>query len=922
MESLVEVRVLGTVGLADGSGQIPLTAPKVRRLLAALTITSGETCSADALIDAIWDVPPPSARKLLQLYVSQLRKVIDLPISLQTDADGYRLVLPRDALDSARFEALVADGRAAMADDNPVLARSVFKRALRLWHGAAYGDLSYEAFARAEADRLEELRLVADEDRIDAELALGHHAQVLPEVCSRAAASPLRERTQAQAMLALYRCGRQSDALELYASARRALHDELGLEPGPELRELQMRILRHDPRLTAEVQPQRFANLPTPPTTLVGRDRELGELEELLAGAGLRLLVLTGAGGSGKTRLAIEVAHRVRGAFANGLRFVELAPLNDPAQVIPSIARAVGLARIGADPIAELVQAIRSHELLLVLDNAEHVRDAAPQLVRLLAEAPRVSLLVTSRAVLHVSGEHVYPVEPLSSAAAVELYVQRAGALDLHADADEESRRNIDAICARLDRLPLAIELAAAHARALTPVELLARLDRRLPLLAGAPRDLPARQLTLETTIDWSMSLLGDAGQRDLACLAVFAGGWPLDAAETVCGVDLDGVMRLLDHSLLVRTTNADGSRYEMLETVHAYALARFEGLPEAPDIRARHARYFGSIADSAALYIEAQGRMQHRLVRRERENLLNALAWTLESGEIELGLRIAAALENYWVTSAPLEGVDWLRRFLARADRVDRLLHARAVRVLGAAVAMSGDMGEGRRLYEASLGEYRSLGDEVGVGILEHRLALFVADDGRHADAARMASESIRRHQDAGFFKGAALGMGVLGTLERSQGNSERALELLEESLRFAREGGYTWWTGQMLFAMAELLLDQGEPDRARARLVESIPILREIDDRNNTIEALALLAKIEAIAGRPGSAGRFWGAVQAEEARAPTGLWQATRATYEAALEPEADEMFRQAETAGRELSLAAALREAGAGLPQSGP
>ena len=906
----MEVRVLGTVGLANDAGNVPLTAPKVRRLLAALTVRAGETCSVDALIDAVWDVPPSSARKLLQLYVSQLRKLIEEPIALQTDGEGYRLVLPRDALDSSRFEALLADGRAAMADDNPVLARSLFNRALRTWQGAAYGELSYEPFARREADRLEELRLVADEERIDAELALGHHTHVLPEVCSRAAASPLRERTQAQAMLALYRCGRQSEALELFTSARRALHDELGLEPGTDLRELQMRILRHDPRLTAEVQPVRFANLPTPPTSLVGRDRELRELEELLVGAGLRLVVLTGAGGSGKTRLAIEVAHRVRSAYANGSRFVELAPLSDPAQVIPSIARAVGLARVGADPLAQLTEAVRSHELLLVLDNAEHVRAAGPELVKLLADAPRVSVLVTSRAVLHVSGEHVYPVEPLSSAAAVELYVERAGQ---HADAEEETLRNVDAICRRLDRLPLGIELAAAHARALTPAELLARLDRRLPLLAGAPRDLPARQLTLEATIDWSMSLLGEAEQRDLAFLAVFVGGWTLGAAEAVCGVDLDGVMRLLDHSLLVRTTDAYGSRYGMLETVHAYALALLDGSTEAPDIRARHAEYFESIADSAALYVEAEGRMQHGLVRRERENVVAALGWSLESGEVELGLRVAAALENYWVTSAPLEGVDWLRRFLARADGVDKTLHARALRALGAAVLMSGDIADGRRLYEESSSEYRALEDDIGIGILEHRLSLLVADDGRPEIAARMASDSIRRHRDAGFVRGATLGTGVLGVIERSRGNVGPALELLEESLRLAREIGYTWWSGRMHFAIAELLLDQGDADAARTRLAESIPILQEADDRHDAIETLALLARIEVIAGRPDRAGRFWGAVQAEEARAPTGLWQTMRATYEAALEPEADEVFRQAERAGRELSLAAALHEA---------
>jgi predicted ATPase/DNA-binding SARP family transcriptional activator len=913
-ELLVEVRVLGPVGLASDVGAIPLKAPKLRRLLAALVVRAGEACSVDVLIDALWEAPPQSSRKLLQLYVSQLRKLLDEPVRLLTDADGYRLELPRDALDSARFESLLTDGRAAFVDGNPSLARSLFERALRLWRGAAYGELAYEPFARVEADRLEELRLVAGEERLDVELALGRHAQLLPEICSLAAANPLRERTQAQAMVALYRCGRQSDALAMFASARRALHDGLGLEPGPDLQELQRHILRHDPRLAAPSQPTATPGLPSPPTRLLGRRQELRELEQLLVADGLRFIVLVGAGGSGKTRLAIEVASRVSGAYANGSRFVELAPLTDTATVIPAIARAVGLERLDADPLEQLTEELRSRELLLVLDNFEHVRDAAPELVSLLAGAPHVTLLVTSRAVLHVSGEHVYPVEPLSAAAAVQLYVERAAALDRRIDdEDEEARAAIDAICQRLDRLPLAVELAAAHARALTPAELLSRLEQRLPLLAGGPRDLPARQLTLEATIAWSAGLLADLERSDLARLSVFSGDWTLDAAHDVCGIDLDRLTTLLDQSLLRRTIEAAGSRYGMLETVREYALESLEASVEATRIRRRHAEYFASLAESAGLYLESERPARHELVRRERENILAALAWALEHREIELGLRIAAALENYWVMRTPFEGVHWLRQFLAGADAVDGTLHARALRALGAAVVLTGEADEGRRLYEKSLREYRSLGDDIGVGILEHRLAFERLRVGDVLGARRMVSRSIRRHKAAGFLKGAALGTGILGYVERSAGHVDSALELFDESLRMANETGYTWWSCQMILPIANLLLEQGRPESARVRLTESIPLLRQIDSRYAAMEALALLAMIESAAKQFERAGRLWGAVRAEEARAPTGLWHAIGASYEGALDERANDAFRRGEAAARELGLAAALDEA---------
>jgi tetratricopeptide (TPR) repeat protein len=333
----------------------------------------------------------------------------------------------------------------------------------------------------------------------------------------------------------------------------------------------------------------------------------------------------------------------------------------------------------------------------------------------------------------------------------------------------------------------------------------------------------------------------------------------------------------------------------------------------EEAEMRRRHAAYFASLAESAGLYLESEHPAQHELVRRERDDILAALSWALECGETELGLRIAAALENYWVMRTPSEGAHWLRQFLAEADAVDGTLHARAVRALGAAVLLTGEIDEGRALYEKSLREYRTLGDDVGVGILEHRLAVERLRDGDRAGARRMVHRSIRRHEAAGFRKGAALGTGILGNLERSAGRPDAALELLDESLRMANETGYSWWSCQMFLAVADLLLDLDQPEKARTRLIESIPLVRQIDSRYTAMEALARLALIAATTNQLERAGRLWGAVQAEEARAPTGIWQTERATYEDALPGYANEVFRAGEAAGRELSLAAALDDA---------
>ncbi len=482
--------MLGPIEIVGGP--LRLQGGKQRRLLAALAVRAGETVLTDSLTDAVWsEAPPRSAAKLVQVYVSQLRKLLVEGVRIETRGGGYALVLERDSLDAARFERLLAEGTAVGGETNPALAISLFDRALSLWRGRAYGELAYEEFARAEAERLEELRTVVVEERFEAGLALGRHVELLPELGQVAAAEPLRERLQAQLMLALYRCGRQTEALELYATVRTQLRDELGLEPGNDLRDLQRRILRHDESLeVARTEQARRVELPAPVNPLLGRERELDELRGLLARDDVRLLVLTGAGGSGKTRLALEVAREVAPSFANGAAFVELAPLRDPTRLLDAILRSIRVERPAEEePLETLTRFVAPRELLLVLDNAEHLHDAMVIIRELLARAPRLTVLVTSRTVLHLSGEHVYPVQPLAEDAAIALFAARARQAGVRLEWDAPEPRG-DPGDLRPPRRSSARDRAGGRTRALACSVNAARTSR--PALA-APDRWPAR---------------------------------------------------------------------------------------------------------------------------------------------------------------------------------------------------------------------------------------------------------------------------------------------------------------------------------------------------------------------------------------------------------------------------------------------
>ena len=873
-----------------------MRAAKQRRLLIGLVVACGSPVPFDRLIDALWNGRPPvSAENLLRVYVSQLRKLLPSPARIVTREGAYQLELPVGALDSQRFESLLADGRRAAEAGNLVLASSLLRRATSLWYGSALDEGYDDDFVRLEAARLEELRLVALEELFECELGLGRAAATLGELVAVAAAQPLRERLQAQLMVCLYRCGRQTDALELYASVRRRLDDELGLEPGSELRELQRRILRQDPDLASPVAPvHATVKIPVPANPLLGRDRELRALGELLLVRRSRLVVLTGAGGSGKTRLALEAAHAAAQGFANGTVFVDLAPLDDPELVPAAIAEALALEPASVAPLDVLARVLAPMELLLLLDNAEQIRDGIGVLVPLLARAPRVSVLVTSRVVLHLSGEQVFPVAPLPVESAYELFCTRARGVDPAFSPSQEDDEAIAKICARVDGLPLAVELAAARMRTLDPSELLERLEPALPLLSSGPRDLTDRQRTMAATIAWSFDLLDDEQRRDMSALSVFAGGWTLAAAAQVCEVGLEQLSELVNHNLVWRSSTAKGSRFSMLAIIREYALARLDELRQATAIRRRHAQYFLDLARSANLNpgLLREGGQRLELVVADRDNIRAALQWSVESGAIELGLELAVAADQLWVTVDPREGMRWLGMLLVDGDAESSRaeLVAQALRTYGSLAHLAGDSDRAAEAWGKSLELFERLQDSHGRAVMLHRLGILAVEERDWERARTLVGASERLHErNADQWQrswGLAQTVATDGVIASETGDDPRALELLQTSVGLAREAGVAWWAAGVLGELAALSLKLGRMDDAERHAVEATRIAVLQDDRPAQVLALGILAAVAAERGDAETAVALWRAVTDEHARSPLGGWERHRALCASAI------------------------------------
>jgi len=874
----MEFRILGAVGVGDGTSPAAVPAAKQRALLAILLLNANQPVATDRLIDQLWDGrPPASARKVLQTYVSKLRRVIG-DAALLTCPTGYELVVRPGQLDLHRFEGFVAGAR----DAAPQEAAELLRRALAEWRGPPLADVRHEAFAQVEVARLEELRVAALEDRIDADLALGRHAELVAELRALVAEHPLREQLRARLMLALYRSGRQIEALNVHREGRQQLVEELGVEPGSVLQELEAAILRQDPALGVPPRAEAGARHPgadpaapgsestrslgrrggelrVPATSFIGRGHELNVVQALLTSHDVRLVTLAGPGGAGKTRLAIEASARARARFADGVVFVDLSALREPALVMSAVAEAIGLRELSPErAVEDVAEYLCSRQVLLVLDNFEQVIGAAPGLGRLLDAASGLTILVTSRARLCAPDEYVFAVPPLplptvGAAAstlrtfdAVALFVERGEAAQPGFTIAEGNAHDVVELCRRLDGLPLALELAAARLSLLSPRGILDRFDRRFDLLRCTGSPVTERHRTLRAALEWSHDLLAPPVQALFTALGVFVGGFTADAAEQLAadGEDdvLDGLSSLLDVSLLRPLGVAgDEPRFGMLETIREYALDRAAYSGCRTELRDRHARWCLALAEEAepALRGPDQVRWLARLDA-EHDNMRAALEWAADGGALDVGLRTGAALWRFWQVRGHIEdGRTRLERLLDTGPGSPAARAAAQLTVARCAF-IQGDYGALQRYTDACIPVHRDLGDDHSQGFA---LMILGAATGTRGDVVRgvaLLHEAVALSRTSGNRWLEASCLGYLGIVLARGGGIATARRALEEGLTTARSLGDHRCVGWMLITLGRIARAAADPEHARARVAEALVVQQRLGDRWGVSSAL----------------------------------------------------------------------------------
>lgn len=869
----VPLRLLGPLEVIDASGApVDVGSPRHRETLAALAVDAGRVVSTDMLLDRVWGENGRGGTLAnLQAVISRLRARLrdaGVPAEIVTAPPGYRLEVAPEAIDAHQLASGVEEARAALASGEVAAAQQHLVAALGWWRGEPLADVP-QMFARAEALRLEGLRLTGEELAAELDLRSGDAPAAVTRLQDLSGQHPLRESVRGQLMRALYLAGRQADALEEYADLRTRLVEELGVDPGPAVQRLHQQILEQDPALKPAHQPEprpapaaprppepRPSRLPSTDLLgdLVGRDRDIDYVLDLLRSPTSRLVTVTGVGGCGKTRVGLAVARAAEEHFADGVVLVPLAPLRDPTAVIPAIAHAVGVAE-GGDPFAVLLDLLRDRDQLLLLDNAEHLLDAWPEVATLAAACPGLRILVTSRIPLRVRGEVLYPLTPLDQQAAAQLFVARAATVAPTRGLGPDDPAVVQ-ICQRLAGIPLAIELAAARIRLLSAEEILTRLDEVMS--AEGARDLPPRQRTMRTAIGWSFDLLSSAEQAAFPRLAVFAGGFALDAAEAVLA-DLDTgdqalplLESLVDQSLVVATPGPQGTRFRLLEPVAQFALTRLSAAEERV-ARDAHLRHFTGLAAHYEPSLRGPGTVDTLAgIESEHANMVAAIEWSLASGQADDGGWLGWHLWLFWwVRGALREG----RRLMAAvlADARDDRVRVRSGAVAAALAFAQGDLDFAREHWRTASDLARDIGDAEGLPYAYGGIGLVALAEDDLDTAVAVFTETIGLTEVAGL--GGqwlwTLSHVWLGTVELLRGDTARAAALVDDALAAGRRRHDPLAVYIALFTAIQVSVVQGDFARARTQIAEGVLLSQETGDHANLAYLLEALAVVESLDG-----------------------------------------------------------------------
>ncbi|MCO6005502.1 winged helix-turn-helix domain-containing protein [Actinoallomurus purpureus] len=891
--------ILGPLDVRSADGEVtPVGGPRPRALLVMLLLHAGRVVTVERLVDGQYgDEPPSGARGAVQAQVSRVRRHLP-PGMLEFDGIGYRLAVDPDDVDAHRFERLAAEGRRLLTAGHPADAAGMLRRALGLWRGPALADLP---FADADKARLEELRLAVTEDLAEAELALPDGAPVA-ELRRLVAEHPLRERLRGQLMRALHAAGRPAEALAVFEETRHLLAEELGTDPSPELAAIQLAVLRAQEPAPA-VRRRPAAQL----TSFVGRDRELRRLDALRDS---RLVTIIGQGGAGKTRLAIEAAGRRGGETG----FADLSPLDDGDQVPGAVLGALGLRETGfhaldtPDPVSRLVSAIAERDLLLILDNCEHLITGAAALARrLLGECPDLRILATSREPLGITGETLVPVAPLdvppptsATAEAVEypavrLFADRAAAVRPGFAVGPDNAEAVMRICAALDGLPLAIELAAARLRSFPVEEIARRLAEhdRFRLLSRGDRTAATRHQTLRAVVEWSWDLLGPDERVAARRFSVFTGGASLEAVEAVCGVDAaDTLADLVDKSLV----ETDGTRYRMFDTIGLFCAERLAETDEPEHVRVAHARHFLDLAQRADAHLRRAEQLEWLArLSADHDNLVAALRWAVHHDR-ETALRLVAALGAYgWLSGRrrevgraaaellgmPVEGMEeeyvacvvqaiprpgpehWKRAeaIVASMDRPvrhpftaalwgmtagpPRTPDAQNVRMLGGdpwnqalerlgialMILLGGDPAEGERRLDDVLTRFRSVGERWGTAQALDWLAVSAGRRGEWKRARDLWDEALVLLDELGAYEEVVDALVHRAEALTREGDAAAATADLRRAEELSRRAGLPDASAAVHLGLGELARFDGDLVQARRRLGEALRVSGNAD-------------------------------------------------------------------------------------------